>query len=115
MKPYQKAIIVIIVILAMINYLPPIIEFLKGEPKVKVGQVWQTNTKTLYFMDNVETGEMISMSFKKVIKVDSKKDSVYYYCSTSNDFNECNTIYSDDIDGFTFSSEGWKTNLIDRQ
>jgi len=113
MKPYQKAIIVIIFILAMVNYLPPIIEFLKGEPKVKVGQVWQTNTKTLYFMDNVQSGEMTSISIKKVIRVEN--DSVYYYCSKTNDFSECTEVFSDDIDGFTFSSEGWKTNLIDHQ
>jgi hypothetical protein len=115
MKPYQKVIVVVIVILGMINYLPPIMEYFKREPKVKVGQVWQTNTKTLYFMNNAESGEMISMSFKKVIKVNSDNDSVYYYCSKSKDFSECVEVFSDNIDGFTFSSEAWRTNLIDQQ
>lgn len=112
MKPYQKAIIVIIFILGLINYLPPIISFIKGNSKVKVGQIWQTSTKTLYFMNNAQTGEMFSVSYKKVIKVDSEKDSVYYYCSKSYDFNDCVEVFGDDIGGFTFSSDGWKTSLV---
>ena len=112
MKPYQKAIVAIIVILALINYLPPVINFIKGNSRVKVGPVWQTSTKTLYFMNNTQTGEMFSMSYKKVIKVDTEKDSVYYYCSKSDDFSNCVEVYGDNIKGFTFSSEGWKTSLV---
>ena len=113
MKPYQKAIIGIIIILALINYVPLLLTYTKHNSKVKPNQVWVTYTKILYFMNNSETGNLTISSYKKVIKVDLEKDSVYYYCSKSDDFSECSTIYSDDIDSFTFNSEGWRTTLLE--
>lgn len=105
MKGYQKAMLVIICVIGLSEFGPSIYKRLTVSSKVKVGDVWVCRIPLLIFQNNRLVGEHTQTTYRKVVRVED--DIVTYVISNDT------TLYTDNIDSFTFNGKGMMTQKIE--
>lgn len=98
MKPFQKAILTIIIVIGMTELSPKVLKFFNSSNKVKVGDIWVCRLPLLVFENNSEVGEFTQTTFRKVIDIDGGQ--ITYVISGDT------TKYIMDVDEFTFNGKG---------
>lgn len=103
MKPYQKAILIVLLSLALIKAIPQAYGLIKGKPPVRRGQIWQIGTKVLSFRDNIEVDNQLVISRFLILSVDDDNNVKAWCRGDTVDMR---------VSDFTFQSEGWMTSLV---
>lgn len=107
MKPYQVAILTIIIVIGISELSVPFYRWIMKDDRVQVGDVWQARMTVMNFRDNEETGTSWQMSYRKVVKVED--GMVTYVCQDDT------THYVEDIKTFTFNGAGYSSQRISRK
>jgi hypothetical protein len=105
MKPYHKAILVIICVIGLNEFGPSLYRLFTVSDKVKIGEIWMCRMPVMIMEDNRLVGEYTQTSMRKVIKVE---DNIVTYV-ISND----TTHYKDNIKSFTFNGKGMITQKVE--
>lgn len=77
MKPYQKAIIVLTLILLGLEYIPRAYKWIQGDPPVRAGQVWVTKVRVMHFLSQIVHEERIDTYVKRVVRVDEDNNVIF--------------------------------------
>jgi hypothetical protein len=105
MTSFQKAILTIIIVIGISELGPKIINRFFGNNKVKVGEIWSCRLPVTVFRNNFDTGEVMQISLRKVIKVDG--DEITYVIANDT------TKYVMNVDEFTFNGKGMTTQKVE--
>lgn len=103
MKPYQKALLVLVITLVCVKTFPKIYNFLKGEPPVKRGQVWRISTRVIPFENNQAQKDVLVRSDFLILSVDEDGNVKAFSRGDTIDMH---------VREFTFNSDGWSSSLV---